>query len=90
MDCLKSNYGTKYKVKEFLPIIDILKKASSKKNSLAKKHLLENKRENLLINEVEKIWDKINKENNWTFFNNKIKRLRILGDILGSKKLVNL
>ena len=35
-------------------------------------------------------WDKINKENNWTFFNNKIKRLRILGDILGSKKLVNL
>ena len=89
MDCLKSKYGTKYKVKELLPMIDILKKASSKKNSLAKKHLLENIRENLLINEVEKILDKINKENNWTFLHNKIKRLRILGEILGSQKLVN-
>ena len=45
--------------------------------------------ENLLIEEVESIWDQIDKNDNWTFLEDKIDRIRVMGDLLGAKKLVN-
>ena len=45
--------------------------------------------ENLLINEVEFIWNRIDKYNDWTFLNKKIARIRKIGDLLGAKKLID-
>ena len=88
-DCLKSTYGNKYKFREFSPVIDIIKKSLPNRISSEKKQLLESKRENLLLSEVEKIWDRISQYDDWTALNNKVTKLRALGDVLGSKELVN-
>ncbi|MDC0227710.1 YdiU family protein [Alphaproteobacteria bacterium] len=88
-DCLKSTYGNKYKFREFSPVIDIIKKSLSNRISSEKKQLLESKRENLLLSEVEKIWDRISQYDDWTALNNKVTKLRALGDVLGCKELVN-
>jgi two-component SAPR family response regulator len=50
---------------------------------------LKNNYENLLIDEVEAIWEQIDKKNDWTFLETKIANIRKMGDNLGSKKLVN-
>ena len=50
--------------------------------------MLDQNRENLLINEVEKIWEQISLNNNWNVLEDKIQRLRGLGNILGSKKII--
>jgi serine/tyrosine/threonine adenylyltransferase len=89
IDCLKSTYGSKYKVDEFALITDILKNSVSLNTSIEKKHQLDNSRENLLINEVEKIWEQISTHDNWDLLEDKIKNLRGLGNILGSEKFVN-
>ncbi|MDA9973486.1 YdiU family protein [Alphaproteobacteria bacterium] len=89
IDCLKSTYGSKYKVDEFALITDILKNSVSLNTSIEKKHQLDNSRENLLINEVEKIWEQISTHDNWDLLEDKIKKLRGLGNILGSEKFVN-
>jgi serine/tyrosine/threonine adenylyltransferase len=89
IDCLKSSYGGKYKIDEFLLITDILKNSIPLRNSIEKKNILDQSRENLLINEVEKIWEEISLHDNWNLLENKIQRFRVLGNILGSEKLVN-
>ena len=48
----------------------------------------ENK-QNMLISEVEKIWQQIDEFDNWELLNLKVKKLRNLGDLLKSQKLVN-
>ena len=88
IDCLKSSYGSKYKVKEFLLVTDILKSNISFNGSSEKKHMLDQSRENLLINEVEKIWEQISLHDNWNVLEDKIQRLRALGNILESKKII--
>ena len=50
---------------------------------------LKNNYENLLINEVEAIWEQIDKKNDWTFLETKVANIRKMGDNLGAKKLVN-
>ena len=89
IDCLKSTYGSKYKVKQFSLVTDILKSNVSFKGSSEKKHLLDKSRENLLINEVEKIWEQISLNDNWNVLEYKIQRLRALGNILDSEKIIN-
>jgi len=88
IDCLKSSYGSKYKVKQFLLVTDILKSNTSFNGSSEKKHMLDQNRENLLINEVEKIWEQISLHDNWNVLEDKIQRLRALGNILESKKVI--
>ena len=66
IDCLKTNYGNKYKVEGFLKITDILKDSQSSKGALEKRKLINKNRENMLIDEVEQIWEEINKNNNWS------------------------
>ena len=89
IDCLKSSYGSKYKVKEFLLVTDILKSNIKFNGSSEKKHMLDQTRENLLINEVEKIWEQISLHDNWNVLEDKIQRLRVLGNVLESKKIIN-
>ena len=50
--------------------------------------MLDQNRENLLINEVEKIWEQISLHDNWNVLEDKIQRLRALGNILESKKII--
>ena len=68
---------------------DSLKSNVSFKGSSEKKHLLDKSRENLLINEVENIWDQISLNDNWNVLEDKIQRLRALGNILDSEKIIN-
>ena len=89
IDCLKSSYGSKYKVDQFSIITDILKNSIPLNSSIEKKHMLDQNRENLLINEVEKIWEQISLHDNWNLLEDKIEKFRALGNILGSEKLVN-
>ena len=89
IDCLKSTYGRKYKVDEFTLITDILKNNVPLNSSIEKKDKLDKSYENLLINEVEKIWELISMDNNWDLLEEKVNRFRILGNILGSEKIVN-
>ena len=89
IDCLKSSYGSKYKVDQFSIITDILKNSIPLNSSIEKKHKLDQNRENLLINEVEKIWEQISLHDNWNLLEDKIEKFRALGNILGSEKLVN-
>ncbi|MDC3140725.1 YdiU family protein [Alphaproteobacteria bacterium] len=89
IDCLKTNYGNKYKVEGFLKITDILKDSQSSKGALEKRKLINNNRENMLIDEVEQIWEEINKNNNWELLEKKISKVRKLGNSLESQKLVN-
>ena len=79
---------SKYKVKEFLLVADILKSNISFNGSSEKKNMLDQNRENLLINEVEKIWEQISLHDNWNVLEHKIQRLRALGNILESKKII--
>ena len=89
IDCLKSSYGSKYKVDQFSIITDILKNSIPLNSSIEKKHKLDQNRENLLINEVEKIWEQISLHGNWNVLEEKIKSFRTLGNILGAEKIVN-
>ena len=86
---MKTNYGNKYKVEGFLKITDILKDSQSSKGALEKRKLINNNRENMLIDEVEQIWEEINKNNNWKLLKKKISKVRKLGNSLESQKLVN-
>ena len=89
IDCLKTNYGNKYKVEGFLKITDILKDSQSSNGALEKRKLINNNRENMLIDEVEQIWEEINKNDNWKLLEKKISKVRKLGNSLESQKLVN-
>ena len=89
IDCLKTNYGNKYKVEGFLKITDILKDSQSSKGALEKRKLINKNRENMLIDEVEQIWEEINKNDNWKLLEKKISKVRKLGNSLESQKLVN-
>ena len=89
IDCLKSTYGNKYKVNKISLITDILKNSIPLNKSIEKKHMLDQSRENLLINEVEKIWEQISLHGNWNVLEEKIKSFRTLGNILGAEKIVN-
>ena len=89
IDCLKSKYGSKYKVQEFSKVTNILKDTRSLKGSSKKRKTLVKNRENMLIEEVEKIWKQIDQNNNWNFLYKKINKVRKLGDFLESQKLVN-
>ena len=90
IDCIKTNYGKKYQINEFSKVVDILKESLSAKGALEKKHQLDNYRHNMLINEVEQIWDEIDKKNNWELLYKKINNIRNLGYLLESEKLVYL
>ena len=90
IDCIKTNYGKKYKIKEFSKIIDILKETLPAKGVLEKKRQLDNNRQNLLIGEVEHIWKEIDQNDNWELLYQKINNIRKLGYLLESEKLVNL
>ena len=43
----------------------------------------------MLIDEVEQIWEEINKNDNWKLLEKKISKVRKLGNLLESQKLVN-
>ena len=43
----------------------------------------------MLIDEVEQIWEEINKNDNWKLLEKKIGKVRKLGNSLESQKLVN-
>ena len=88
-DCLNSFHGAKYKNEAFFEIISFLKKTDAEEGCLAKRVFFKDQPENLLIEEVERIWDQIDKNDNWTFLEDKIDRIRVMGDLLGAKKLVN-
>jgi uncharacterized protein YdiU (UPF0061 family) len=88
-DCLNSFHGAKYKNEAFFEIINFLKKTDAEEVCLAKRVFFKDQPENLLIEEVERIWDQIDKNDNWTFLEDKIDRIRAMGDLLGAKKLVN-
>ncbi len=90
IDCLKTNYGKKYKNNNFSKVIEILKESLPAKGVLEKKPKLDNNRQNLLIGEVEHIWREIDQNDNWELLNEKIKNIRVLGYLLESEKLVNL
>ena len=72
-----------------MKITDILKDCQSSKGSSEKRKLINNNRENMLIDEVEQIWEEINKNNNWELLEKKISKVRKLGNSLESQKLVN-
>ena len=88
-DCLNSFHGAKYKNEAFFEIISFLKKTDAEEGCLEKRVFFKDQPENLLIEEVERIWDQIDKNDNWTFLEDKIDRIRVMGDLLGAKKLVN-
>ena len=90
LDCIKTNYGKKYKINEFSKVVEILKESFPSNGALEKKHELDNNRQNMLINEVEQIWSEIDKNDNWELLNEKVYNVRRLGNLLESKKLVNL
>ena len=77
------------KMKHFFEIISFLKKTDAEEGCLEKRVFFKDQPENLLIEEVERIWDQIDKNDNWTFLEDKIDRIRVMGDLLGAKKLVN-
>ena len=79
----------KYKIDEFKEIINLLKDTESRNSSQEKRIYFKDNYENLLINEVEFIWNKIDKYNDWTFLNNKIAKIRKIGNLLGAKKLID-
>ena len=89
IDCLKTNYGNKYKVDGFSRITDILKNTQSSEGMFEKRIILDKNRENMLIEEVEEIWKQIDQENNWHFLEQKISKVRNIGSLLESQKLVN-
>ena len=89
IDCLKTSYGSKYKVQGFCKVTDILKNTQSQKGTLEKRKIPEKIRENMLIEEVEEIWRQIEQNNNWDFLYKKINKVRKLGNFLKSQKLVN-
>ncbi len=89
IDLMKTNYGKKYKVEGFSKTADILKNCHSLKGISKKRRMLETNRQNMLIEEVEEIWKQIDRNNNWKFLEQKIKKVRKLGDYLESKKLIN-
>ena len=74
----------------FQKLVDILKESLPAKGALEKKHELDNNRQNMLINEVEQIWSEIDKNDNWKLLNEKIHKIRKLGKLMESEKLVNL
>ena len=88
-DCLNSFHGAKYKNEAFFEIISFLKKTDAEEGCLEKRVFFKDQPENLLIEEVERIWDQIDKNDNWTFLEDKIDRIRVMGHLLGAKKLVN-
>ena len=90
IDCIKTNYGKKYKINEFSKIVDILKETLPAKGVLEKKRQLDNNRQNLLIGEVEHIWREIDQNDNWELLYQKINNIRKLGYLLESEKLVYL
>tara|TARA_B100000123_G_C25382190_1_gene276293 strand:+ start:31 stop:432 length:402 start_codon:yes stop_codon:yes gene_type:complete len=90
LDCIKTNYGKKYKINEFSKVVEILKECFPSKGALEKKHELDNIRQNMLINEVEQIWSEIDKNDNWELLNKKVHKIRKLGYLLESEQLVNL
>ena len=73
----------------YFQIINLLKETESLNSSQEKRIYFKDNYENLLINEVEFIWNRIDKYNDWTFLNNKIARIRKIGDLLGAKKLID-
>ena len=90
IDCIKTNYGKKYKINEFSKVIDILKESVPVKGVLEKKHQLDKNRQNLLIGEVENIWREIDQNDNWEVLYKKIIDIRKLGYLLESEKLIYL
>ena len=90
IDCIKTNYGKKYKINEFSKVIDILKESVPVKGVLEKKHQLDKNRQNLLIGEIENIWREIDQNDNWEFLHKKIIDIRKLGYLLESEKLIYL
>ena len=90
IDCIKTNYGKKYKIEEFNKVVAILKDSIPAKGALQKKHELDNNRQNMLINEVEQIWSEIEKKDNWELLYEKVYKIRKLGYLMESEKIVNL
>ena len=89
-DCIKTNYGKKYKINKFSKIVDILKETLPAQGVFEKKRQLDNNRQNLLIGEVENIWREIDQNDNWELLYEKINNIRKLGYLLESEKLVYL
>ena len=90
IDCIKTNYGKKYKINKFSKIVDILKETLPAQGVFEKKRQLDNNRQNLLIVEVEHIWREIDQNDNWELLYEKINNIRKLGYLLESEKLVYL
>ena len=65
------------------------KNTQSSEGMYEKRIMLDKNRENMLIDEVEEIWKQIDQENNWDFLEQKISKVRNIGSLLESQKLVN-
>jgi hypothetical protein len=72
-----------------MQIIEILQETNANELNQEKIISIKNNKENMLISEVEKIWQQIDQFDNWEFLNRKVKKLRNLGALLNSEKLVN-
>ena len=88
-DCLNSNYGNKYKSSNFTQITEILQDTIANEFDQEKITSIKENKENMLISEVEKIWQQIEQFDNWELLNRKVKKLRNLGKLLNSQNLVN-
>ena len=90
IDCIKTNYGKKYKINEFSRVVNILKESLPAKGVLEKKHQLDKNRQNLLIGEIENIWREIDQNDNWEVLYKKITDIRKIGHLRESEKLIYL
>ena len=88
-DCLNSNYGNKYKSNNMIQITEILQDTIANEFNQEKIMSIKENKQNMLISEVEEIWQQIDEFDNWELLNLKVKKLRNLGDLLNSQKLAN-
>ena len=88
-DCLNSNYGNKYKSNNIIQITEMLQDTIANEFNQEKIMSIKENKQNMLISEVEKIWQQIDEFDNWELLNLKVKKLRNLGDLLKSQKLAN-
>jgi len=88
-ELLKTTNCEKFKTEDTIEILEILRETVPSEIDLEKTNLIKQNKENMLISEVEEIWEQINLFDNWEPLYQKIKKLRSLGTTLNAQKLVN-
>jgi len=88
-ELLKTTNCEKFKTEDTIEILEILRETVPSEIDLEKTNLIKQNKENMLISEVEEIWEQINLFDNWEPLYQKIKKLRSLGTTLNAQELVN-